>query len=185
MSFEESLVLHASPTLASIKVANLYSFKFKSVQECEKTIDRFNLIMNPRGIYIELLNVTSDIYLIYVYRKSQLQIILNDSSNQIFLQEYGYSSQNGMDEVINNLKRRLQEEEEFPHEIGVFLGYPLADVKAFIKTKGKNCALCGDWKAYHNEEVAKCLFCKYKHCREVYIRVYREGRKLRDMLVSA
>ena len=31
----------------------------------------------------------------------------------------------------------------------------------------------------------KCIFCKYKHCREVYMSVYGAGRKFVDMLVSA
>ena len=44
---------------------------------------------------------------------------------------------------------------------------------------------CGDWKVYGDEESAKCLFCKYKRCREVYMSVYGAGRKFVDMLVSA
>ena len=86
---------------------------------------------------------------------------------------------------MNFLKIRLCNEKVFPHEIGLLLGYPLADVKAFIATKGKNCIACGDWKAYGDEETAKCIFCKYKHCREVYMSVYGAGRKFIDMLVSA
>lgn len=64
-------------------------------------------------------------------------------------------------------------------------GYPLEDVKAFIEKKGCCSVLCGDWKVYGDEEAAKCIFCKYKHCREIYIKVYREGRRFADMLVSA
>ena len=45
--------------------------------------------------------------------------------------------------------------------------------------------ICGDWNVYGDEESAKCLFCKYKHCREVYMSVYGAGRKFVDMLVSA
>lgn len=185
MSFEESLVWHASPTLASIKVANLYSFRFASKQECIDTIKQFNLMMNPKGIYIELLKNTGDFYLIYVYRKSRLQIDLYDISVQSFLCEMGYPINSSPYGYLNMLKKRLKKEKDFPHEIGVFLGYPLADVKAFIKMKGQNCIACGDWKVYGNEEVARGLFCKYKHCREVYVSVYEAGRKFTDMLVSA
>ena len=43
----------------------------------------------------------------------------------------------------------------------------------------------GNWEVYGDEETAKCLFCKYKHCREVYMSAYGAGRKFIDMLVSA
>ncbi len=185
MSFEESLICHAAPTLAGIKIANLYSFKFSSGGECQLTIGHFNSILNLRGIYIELLKNDGDFYLIYVYRKSHLQQKLLDSEIQLFLMEYGYPIKCEIDKYLNFLKIRLCNEKDFPHEIGLLLGYPLADVKAFIETKGKNCIACGDWKAYGDEETAKCIFCKYKHCREVYMSVYGAGRKFVDMLVSA
>ena len=37
---------------------------------------------------------------------------------------------------------------KFPHEIGIFLGYPLADVAGFIRNKGRNCKCIGTWKVY-------------------------------------
>lgn len=185
MSFEESLVWHASPTLASLKVANLYNFRFESFDDCLNTIEKYNLLMNSKGIYIELLSRDEDFYLIYVYRKSQLTLDLENDEVKNFLSDYGYCEGEDLSAYISFLKRRLLEEQDFPHEIGVFLGYPLDDVKAFIKTNGKNCTLCGDWKVYHDAESAKCLFCKYKHCKEVYVKVYGNGRNFRDMLVGA
>jgi len=185
MSFEESLVLNASPTLASIKTANLYNFRFSSMKECLDTIRKFNELMNGKGIYIELLKNQGDFYLIYVYRKNHLQRELADVKIQDFLVEFGYPHKAGMQNYIEVLKRRINLKDSFPHEIGVFLGYPLEDVKSFIATEGSHCVFCGEWKVYHNEEAAKCLFCKYRHCKEVYAKVYKAGRKFSDMLVSA
>lgn len=185
MSFEESLIVHASPTLASIKVANLYNFKFESIDECLKSIKYFNSMMNPKGIYIELLKNEGDFYLIYVYRESQLLKELNDCKIQSFLKDYGYDKAAKLDSYLKMLKKRINEEADFPHEIGVFLGYPLDDVKSFIEKKGKNCIACGEWKVYHDAQAANCLFCKYKRCKDVYISVYGAGRKFSDMLVSA
>jgi len=185
MSFEESLVRHAAPTLANIKIANLYRFKFESVDECQGTVEYFNSIMNPKGIYIELLEYAKESYLVYVYRKSRLQVVLCDNDVERFLSELGYSTDSGLQGYLGVLKDKLHTEAEFPHEMGVFLGYPLPDVKAFIEDQRDGYVLCGDWKVYHDEDTAKCLFCKYKHCREVFVKVYNEGRKFGDMLVSA
>ena len=38
---------------------------------------------------------------------------------------------------FNNGQMKLKTREDFPHEIGLLLGYPLADVKAFIENEGK------------------------------------------------
>lgn len=185
MSFEESLVTHASPTLASIKVANLYNFKFSSMKECESSVKHFNSIMNAKGIFIEFMKIQRGTYLIYVYRESQLKRLLKDPGVVEFLRQYGYMELETVEDYVAILKSRLYSEEKFPHEIGVFLGYPLADVKSFIKSKGKNFLACGDWKVYHDVATAKCQFCKYKRCREIYIKVYKTGRRIKDMLVSA
>lgn len=185
MSFEKSLVWHASPTLANIKIANLYNFKFESRLDCENTLDYFNSMMNPKGLYIELLRQTEDFYLIFVFRKSYLQKGLENEKIQEFLKELGYPIGGNVEEYLEFLKSQLIKGKEFPHEIGVFLGYPLSDVKAFIETKGQNCITCGEWKVYGDEEKAKCMFCKYKHCKEVYVSVYEAGKNFKDMLVSA
>ena len=82
----------------------------------------------------------------------------------------------GFDRAIERLKDRLSGG-QFPHEIGVFLDYPLADVKGFIENGGKNCKCCGCWKVYCDECGAKKTFSKYKKCREVYCRLWKSGCK--------
>lgn len=185
MSFEESLVRNAAPTMANIKIANLYNFRFSSLKECVMTIRYFNAIMNGKGVYIELLKWSGDFYLIYVYRKSHLLAALQRDDIREFLERFGYLKSYDIKECLDVIKTKLKKNADFPHEIGVFLGYPLSDVKAFIETKGQDCLVCGEWKAYQDEENAECTFCKYKHCKEVYVRTYQGGRKLCDMLVSA
>ena len=50
------------------------------------------------------------------------------------------------DGMLRQLSRRLCCEADFPHEIGVFLGYPLTDVVGFIENQGRNFTCCGCWK---------------------------------------
>ena len=63
------------------------------------------------------------------------------------------------------LQKRIAEKPEFPHEIGIFLGYPLEDVDGFITHQGENCKLCGCWKGYGNVEQARRTFANYEKCR--------------------
>lgn len=98
------------------------------------------------------------------------------------LESYGYESCD-INICLKNLKCRFLEDSCFPHEIGVFLGYPLEDVKGFIANKGKNCESCGMWKVYCNKEEKHKMFRKLEKCKEVYLQVFHEGRELSRMIV--
>ena len=65
----------------------------------------------------------------------------------LHLSEKGYEVSNAFD-FVNDLFNRMKNEQGFPHEIGVILGYPVEDVIEFEKHQGKNCKYCGCWKRY-------------------------------------
>ena len=72
----------------------------------------------------------------------------------------------------------LFEKDGFPHEVGLFLGYPLDDVTGFIEQKGKNYKCCGIWKVYGNPTSRpRMLFRKLKKCSEIYRRLFADGRR--------
>lgn len=80
---------------------------------------------------------------------------------------------------------RLCLEEEFPHEIGVFLGYPLDDVKGFIRHKGRDYTFCGCWKCYGDPQAARRRFERYRRCTAVLRRRYAEGTPITQLIVAA
>ena len=90
-----------------------------------------------------------------------------------------------INKALKELKERLHMCEKFPHEIGLFLGYPLGDVKGFIKHRGQNCKCTGCWKVYCDEREARRQFCRFEKCRSIYCRLYREGRALSRLTVAA
>ena len=70
-------------------------------------------------------------------------------------------------------------------EIGLFLGYPVEDVLGFIENAGQNCKCCGCWKVYCNECEAVRTFARYKKCRDIYKRLWQEGRSVLQLTVAA
>lgn len=70
--------------------------------------------------------------LIYVYRSERLKRDLSNKTVQTFLKSKGYPCDNFMC-CINRLIKKLREESDLPHEIGLFLGYPLEDVKGVYR----------------------------------------------------
>ena len=75
--------------------------------------------------------------------------------------------------------------QEFPHEIGLFLGYPPEDVAGFIRHQGSHYKLCGKWKVYGDVERAKALFCEYDRCSECLQRHLNSGGRLSDFTAAA
>lgn len=61
---------------------------------------------------------------------------------------------------VNTLKDRY-EKYNCPHELGVFLGYPLDDVRDFMEYNNKKCLGCGYWRVYNDITRAKEIFSKY------------------------
>lgn len=172
---EELLVRYCSPTLAGLKLGSLFNCGFESLEFLKKQIIHFNRELNRRGVWIEILRTVDDVALIYVYRPQKLRDALADREVSEFLADNGYTSLDLRD-CISHLKERLLEGDGFPHEIGVFLDYPLEDVKAFIKYKGANCKCIGCWKVYTNEYEAEKIFARYKKCTDIYCRLYGQGR---------
>ena len=70
--FEHLLAFHCAPTLAGIKTANLFNYKYSSRAEFMQELAEANKQLNIKGLYIEALRCGDARALIYVYRRSLL-----------------------------------------------------------------------------------------------------------------
>lgn len=181
---ENGLIEHCASTLAGIKSASLFNYYFSVENMVLHELKEMNQKLNPRGVYVEPLLWKNNSVLIYTYRKTHLERDLQQDGVLELLTQYGYSGCD-VESCLAHLKKRLFQYDCFPHEIGIFLGYPLLDVIGFINHKGKNCKCCGLWKVYCNESETKKLFEKLKKCSNIYLQVFAEGRSITQMTVSA
>ncbi len=182
--FEKYLVRHCSPTLASIKTANLFAYYYDSEEELELQIKTWNNCLNKRGVNLYLLKNKNKTALIYVCREKMLNDDLSKKQVQEFLFQCGYNDFK-INNVLETLKEKILSSEVFPHEIGIFLGYPLEDVIGFIENKGENCKLVGCWKVYCNECEMLRKFTNYKKCTNIYTKLWNEGRSIVQLTVAA
>lgn len=88
------------------------------------------------------------------------------------------------DSCLVHLRRRLAEGGEFPHEIGLFLGYPPEDVDGFIKNKACGFKCVGCWKVYGDREKAEKTFSRFRKCTEVYYDQWSKGKTIEGLTVS-
>lgn len=179
---EEYLIECCSPTLASIKTANLFNYPFSSENELYSQLARWNDILGARGVSITVLKQREHSALIYVYRRAKLKSDLENPEVRELLADCGYAKCD-IDSAIGSLRRRLYDSDTFPHEIGVFLGYPIGDVKGFICNKGRNCKCEGCWKVYCNQREAERTFARYKECSRSYAKLWSNGRSVPDLTV--
>ena len=87
------------------------------------------------------------------------------------------------DRCVVDLVRRLKVSAEFPHEIGLFLGYPPLDVDGFIRNPKEGFYEVGYWKVYSDVQSARLAFSRYRRCTEEYGRMLEEGRTLEQLVV--
>lgn len=183
-SIEKCLIQHCSPTLASLKTASLFTLGFSCRKELDEILRVWNAYLSDKGVAMVKLRESNSRALIYVFRKKRLQQDLNRPTVSRFLRNNGYD-RSDIGAAISTLKSHLEELGDFPHEIGVFLGYPIGDVIGFIRNKGQNCKCTGCWKVYCNECEAVKTFARFRKCEAVYMRLWEQGRSVRQLTVAA
>lgn len=180
---EEMLVMHCSPTLAGLKTGNLFSCSYRDSEEVLGFLRHWNTMLREKGIRLLPLRFKNGKALIYVYRPSQLNKDFRDDGVCQLLAQQGYCTENCQQCVVR-LIHKLRENAEFPHEIGLFLGYPCEDVKGFIENKAARAKCVGCWKVYGDANKAQRQFERFKKCTKVYQKQYANGRPLTKLTVS-
>lgn len=181
--FANMLIDYCSPTLAGIKSGSLFNCACGTYSELSLILEIWSSKLNPKGIRISALKTANGIALLYVYREKQLSEDFKKNGVSEFLSECGYDVSN-IPSCIERLSRRINKSTEFPHEIGLFLGYPLGDVTGFIENKGKNSLYTGFWKVYCNKNEAIKTFEKYKKCKKIYQKLYNDGRPIMQLTTT-
>ncbi|WP_110953465.1 DUF3793 family protein [Anaerosinus massiliensis] len=180
--FERLLAFHCAPTLVGIKSASLISCAKDKFADFFSLLQEYECCLNCKDIFFFVLSNSTKYTLILVYRKSRLQKVLNQIEGEKILTRFGYKKGDSIESHLNHLKIRMSLTKTFPHEIGLFLGYPAEDVSGFIEHKGQNFKLCGYWKVYSDEIRAKALFEKYTKCTNVFCKHLSNGTSIKKLL---
>ncbi|PSJ30908.1 hypothetical protein UF10_08610 [Peptostreptococcus russellii] len=179
--FENILATFCSPALMGKKVSNLVSVSKEEVPEVSTLVNSYNQKLNRHDIKIKKVCECGERILLLVYREELLRNHLLTSEIREILMNYGYSKSNTIDEDLEILSRKMQKI-KFPHEIGVFLGYPLSDVQGFIENKGRNYKYCGYWKVYKDTQEAQKIFLMYDDLKNFMISELDYGRNLDNII---
>ncbi|MBP3683748.1 MAG: DUF3793 family protein [Oscillospiraceae bacterium] len=164
---EDYLIRNCAPTLANLKTASLFTCPCENRALLLSALRRLNRLLSRKGLRLLPLRFSDRKALLYLYRPARLSRDLQVDTAAQLLRCRGYDPER-CEQCVARLSRKLKADPEFPHEIGLFLGYPAEDVQGFIE-HGPDCAKCtGCWKVYSDEESARKTFDQYKKCTRVY-----------------
>ena len=119
------------------------------------------------GLHYVELKVEADSSLVLFYNPASLAATLAETHNAMWLARMGYPVMgNGeLDLMLAHLVRRAAEC-EFPHEVGVFIGYPLKDVAGFIGNIPATPVHKGAWRVYGDAQESLARMRAYAHVEE-------------------
>lgn len=180
---EDLFISQCAPTLAGLKTGNLFSCRFECESEMREAVRNINRRLSHKGLRFVPMRFCRGNALLYLYRPEKLKNDLLSSHARKILVDYGYPHSSA-EKCVSCLRRKLLTCDDFPHEIGLFLGYPPDDVIGFIKHGAGNCKCSGCWKVYGDENAAKITFEKYRKCKDVYCRKYAEGYSVEKLAVA-
>ena len=178
----EILIRCCAPTMACLKTGNMFTCAFDSRKQMTKELRQLNQRLSHKGLRILPLRWRDGKALLYLYRPKLLEHDLRDPLSRKLLAECGYTGEDA-NVCLARLISRLRTEEDFPHEVGLFLGYPPADVDGFMHRKDE-CKLSGLWKVYDDVESAIRQFARCRHCTEVYLDCLSRGFSLEKLAVA-
>ena len=180
---DQLIIRLCSPTLAGIKTGSLFTVGYTDRKEFNEDVRSFNHRMKNKGLRMIPVKYTEDYVLVYLYRPLFLKRDFKEDKVRQILKEKGYSYTNS-DLCVAELARRLEQNSAFPHEIGVFLGYPADDVRGFMNSPDSGYKYVGYWKVYGDMDAAIKLFTRFSRCTEKYVKRLRSGSTLEQLAVN-
>ena len=154
-AFLSLLCTHCAPTLSGVKPACIFTLHKENIPGWQTELSSCRSLFSGNGLRLRVLCGCRRHLVIMVYRPALLR------------------------ESLRSAKAG-----GFPHEIGLFLGYPLEDVTGFIAAGGAEYRCSGCWKVYGDVEQAQHLFRRYAACRKRYLAMASSGLTLGEMLAA-
>ena len=174
------VVTQCAPVLKGVKISNLITMKPGGWRKIRAYLKKSRIICIP-------LYADAEKEVLFLYRYEQLERHLKNREVREFLRSCGYESFE-VASVLVRLRRRYRLyagiSKEFPHELGVLLGYPVGDVQGFIDNRGENSLTSRYWKVYQNPKEAEKIFDLYDRVKEQALKEIMCGRTLSHVAVS-
>ena len=170
-SLEVQLVLQCAPTITGLRLSNLFIIP----AEMEGAL---RALLRCSGISCYRLKNLGNKRVFLLYRRCALEKYLSLQQVRDILFSLGYE-----DLSFGGILRRFSDRyiryvdlgADFPHEMGLLLGYPWEDVRGFMELGGDAALYTGYWKVYSDVSEKKKLFHLFDRAETHLIRLLKEN----------
>lgn len=171
------IILHCAPVIKNVKMSCMFAvpsaYRSMVISVFRHTKMKVRCLCQGAGRA-----------LMYVYRPEQTQACLSEPDVISFLRTYGYP-EGDAEACLDHLSERIaffyNSPQTYPHEMGIFLGYPLEDVRGFILHEGKESSYTGYWKVYSDVEKAKRTFRLFDEAKEQSVLEFMSGKRVAEI----
>ena len=178
---ETHLVVQCAPMISGIKISNLLIVERSMAAQVRR-------VLNRSGISYFLLFESEEKVTYLLYRRDELKEYLKEKNVCLSMRHFGYKNLE-LPVVLSQFRKRyedyMNQKADFPHEMGLLLGYPVEDVEGFIENKGKNYLYSGYWKVYGHVEEKVALFKRYEEARKLLLEFLAQGFGIKDMVIKS
>lgn len=166
--FAAYLCLEAAEVIEGVKPGNLVNLVNRT-RSCGLNPYRIwkeqgGELLAGSGLRGRELKDSGEALLVYLYREDLLQELLRLRGVAVILAKMGYREPGDLQGSLAELGERF-EHQPCPHEVGIFLGYPLKDVLAFMGRIRLDFACQGPWKIFGDPRSSLELAALFRECR--------------------
>ena len=186
---EVQMIIQCAPVIAGLKVSNLLIIP-------EGQLFQLRELLKDSSISMYLLLKEEGRLVILLYHREWLQRMLGEPDRKAWLVKAGYKADYdsvragdegiSLSAVLARFRRRYQSYsrgmKDFPHEMGILLGYPVEDVEGFILHKGGSYLCNGYWKVYYNVSQKQRTFRWYSFAEHHLFCLLKEGRSIPEII---
>lgn len=177
-NIETQLALQCAPLITGIKISNMLIVQKANAKKVKD-------LLKDTWISCFTLYESGEKITLLLYKEEELLDYLAQSEVQNVLQSLGHQKSE-LNDIIELLKKRyeayMKKEADFPHELGLILGYPVEDVTGFIEHNGKNYLHSGYWKVYQNPLAKRKLFERFEQAKESVVQLVSTGVSIVDII---
>lgn len=177
------LMLESSEVLGGVKPANLISLVNRT-RPCGRNLyqlwqshhDELSTLL--ANVSFKVLQTKERALLLFCYNPDLLEAHLNHPGIRVLLKKAGYDTTLSSESLLRELCHRFEKTGVFPHEIGLFIGYPAKDVAAFMGLVKLPFACQGPWKIYGNPAQSLNLADQHRCCRQKMAAILASGDRI-------
>ena len=173
--------MQCAPMIAGLKASNLLIIASENEADARR-------ILNGTKISCARLARMDKKTTMLIYHEQWVKEYLASREVSDLLRVLGYEGK-GFYEVLHSVRKKyrsyMKKEGEFPHELGLLLGYPAEDVKGYMDNKGRNYLCTGYWQVYADPAAKLNLFQKFELARERLIRAIFDGKEIQELIQVA